>query len=76
MIQIWLFVANPSVRIELSYFMCIHAGGGHSDSTGPVEVAVAQSENEFFGGALAQISLVHGYIDVSWPNTALSRGVG
>lgn len=55
--------------------MCIHAGGGHTDPTRPVEIAVAEGKNEFFSGALTQICVVHGNVDVSWSDTSLRRGI-
>jgi hypothetical protein len=70
-----LSVANSRVGIELGYFMCIHTRGRHSDPTRPVEVAVTEGKDEFFSSALPQIRVVHGNIDVSWSDTALSRGI-
>ena len=49
----------------------VHAWRRHLDSTSPVEVVVAQSEDKLLQLELGQVGLVHRHVEVSWLLAAL-----
>ena len=63
------------VHEELGDLVSIHARRGYLDSTGPVEVVVAEVIGELLDDRLLNWRIIESHVEVSWEDASLSSGL-